>query len=237
MHTEYKLYTVKKGDTLAKISERFYGSANFIDKIMEYNWLKNANAIFINQQLELPGIEEVKIKPVDTKIEVNSPNILVPVPNGLNEIISTFGNIREYITKTGELSPRWNIDKLTTITLPFPIKYAGNFKQNIIQITSNKKLSKTFFETFQEIKDSKLTSEVKSFGGCFNFRAKRSSNNFSTHSWGISVDLNPLSNGMGTKGDMSPKLVTIFCEHGFKWGGDWTGRGCDPMHFQYCTGY
>ena len=24
---------------------------------------------------------------------------------------------------------------------------------------------------------------------------------------------------------------------GFAWGGDWSGAGKDPMHFQYCTGY
>lgn len=232
MHIEYRLYTIKKGDTLSQISDKFYGSPNFVDKIVEYNYLKNANAIFINQQIELPGIEE--IKPMDNII---IPGNSVVVPNGLNEIIKTFGNLKKYITSRGDLSPSWNIDNLITMTLPFPIKYSGNFNQNIIQMTCHKKLSKIFYDTFEDIQQEGLTKEIKSFGGCFNFRSKRSSNNFSTHSWGIAIDLNPLSNGMGTKGDMSPKVVEIFRAHGFKWGGDWIGKGCDPMHFQYCTGY
>jgi len=232
MTNEFKTYTIKKGDNLSNISTEFYGSPNFVDKIVEYNSLKNSNSIFINQQIILPGIEELKPFPYPNPVDR-----VIPVPNGLHEIISTFGDIRKYITRTGELSPTWNVEQLTSITLPFPIKYANNFRQNIIQITCHKKLNKTFYNVFNEILQKNLTNEVKSYGGCFNFRTKRKGSSFSTHCWGISIDLNPLSNGMGSKGDMSPKIVEIFREHGFKWGGDWIGKGCDPMHFQYCTGY
>ena len=236
MIKEYKIYTVKKGDTLAKISKEFYGSPNFIDKIVNYNNLKNANAIFINQQIELPGIEQVN-EPTITVLPLEQTNTIIKVPHGINEIISTFGNIKSYITKSGDLSPTWNIEHLTSATLPFSIKLAWDFDISINRITCHKKLARTFFNVFEEIKISKLESEIKSFGGAFNYRTKRRSGNFSTHSWGIAIDLNPLSNAMGTKGDMHPKIVEIFRKHGFKWGGDWAGKGCDPMHFQYCTGY
>jgi hypothetical protein len=32
-------------------------------------------------------------------------------------------------------------------------------------------------------------------------------------------------------------VVAAFKRSGFTWGGDWSGAGKDPMHFQYCTGY
>jgi hypothetical protein len=42
---------------------------------------------------------------------------------------------------------------------------------------------------------------------------------------------------MGTVGDTDARLVELFEGFGFLWGGRWPGRGKDPMHFQYCTGY
>lgn len=231
MNKEFRKYTIKTGDTLSAISDRFYGSPNFVDKIMSYNNFLDQDSIFPNQQIELPGIDQLE----EPKIVI--PNTAIKVPNGINEIIQTFGNLKEYISRSGELSPRWNTDKLTTIRLPFPIKLSWDFKQTVTQITCHKKIAGTFYTVFEEIEDANLKSEIKSFGGAFTFRSKRKSNNFSTHSWGIAIDLNPLSNGMGTRGDMSPAVVAIFRKHGFKWGGDWTGTGCDPMHFQYCTGY
>jgi hypothetical protein len=255
MNTEYKIYTVKAGDTLEKISSKFYNSPNFVEKIKNYNNLNDSNLIFINQQLELPGIEQINepaitvifdtlnnilshIKPdIKPMVEANNKPTIIKPPHGINEIINTFGDIRKYITRSGEISPSWHFNHLTTITLPFPIKLAWNLKTSVNSITCNKKLDIIFYNVFNEILKQGLQSEIKSFGGAFNFRMKRKSINYSTHAWGIAIDLNPLSNGMGTKGDMHPDIVEIFRNYGFKWGGDWIGKGRDPMHFQYCTGY
>ena len=59
----------------------------------------------------------------------------------------------------------------------------------------------------------------------------------STHTWGVAVDVNGAANKRGTRGDISPGILAIFERHGLKWGGEWRGRNCDPMHFRYCTGY
>jgi hypothetical protein len=42
---------------------------------------------------------------------------------------------------------------------------------------------------------------------------------------------------MGSAGNMDPRLVELFERHGFTWGGRWSGKNKDPMHFQYCSGY
>lgn len=49
--------------------------------------------------------------------------------------------------------------------------------------------------------------------------------------------LNPETNRQGSAEDMHPEIVALFREYGFKWGGDWSGKSKDTMHFQYCTGY
>jgi hypothetical protein len=90
---------------------------------------------------------------------------------------------------------------------------------------------------FTEIERRALRGEVRTFGGCYNVRSKRSGNRLSTHAWGIAIDLNPETNGMGRRGDLSAEVVEVFESFGFTWGGRWAGSGRDPMHFQYCTGY
>ena len=82
-----------------------------------------------------------------------------------------------------------------------------------------------------------LRDKLRSYGGCFNFRAKRSGSKLSTHAWGIAIDLNPETNGMGRDGDMPAGIVRVFESFGFTWGGRWSGAGKDPMHFQFCSGY
>jgi D-alanyl-D-alanine carboxypeptidase len=55
----------------------------------------------------------------------------------------------------------------------------------------------------------------------------------SVHAWGIAIDLNAASNKPGSRGDMDERVIKIFCEHGFYWGGNFG----DPMHFQFAVGY
>ena len=50
-------YTVKPGDTLARLAEQFYSSANKWEKIYEANkeQVKNPNYIFIGMKLIIPA--------------------------------------------------------------------------------------------------------------------------------------------------------------------------------------
>lgn len=50
---DFKLYIVKKGDTLTKISEKFFGDANHIDKIKTDNNISDKNIIHTNQILKI----------------------------------------------------------------------------------------------------------------------------------------------------------------------------------------
>ncbi len=48
-------YTVKPGDTLSKISEKFYGHANEYQKIADANGIENVNLIQVGQELDIPA--------------------------------------------------------------------------------------------------------------------------------------------------------------------------------------
>jgi D-alanyl-D-alanine carboxypeptidase len=164
---------------------------------------------------------------------------LVPIvpPHGLDQIVSTFGDIFGYIRKDHTLDPRWQTEQLATLSLPFPIVLSWDRSRHVERITCHKLLKPTFEEVFQAILKAGLESKITSFGGCFSFRPQRSGTKLSTHSWGIAIDLNPESNVQGTAGDIDPSIVAIFTKAGLAWGGDWQGRARDPMHFQFCTGY
>jgi hypothetical protein len=77
--------------------------------------------------------------------------------------------------------------------------------------------------------------------GCFSPRLKRVNGDLSTHSWGISVDLNAATNPLQAPGcsvvsDIPDAWVAEFEKRGFTWGGRFSGRR-DPMHFQLVAGY
>lgn len=159
------------------------------------------------------------------------------VPNGLNEVVSTFGNIAAYVKSDGTIDPRWERDNMIAIPIPFAIPLSWDKTKSVTTFRMHKLLKPVLQATFAEIVLRGLSREVKTYGGAYTFRAKRGVQKYSAHAWGIAFDLNTATNGMGGRGDMSIQLVNLLREFGWKWGGDWRGRGQDPMHFQYCTGY
>lgn len=83
---------------------------------------------------------------------------------------------------------------------------------------------------FKNIKDRKLTAQIRSWDGCFNIRNKRGAASASIHSWGLAIDINAAWNGFGKVPTMSKELVKCFKDAGFDWGGDWAKP--DGMHMQ-----
>ena len=158
-------------------------------------------------------------------------------PRGLDEIITVFGDINDYVGTDGQLEARWQMDYLERVPLPFPLRMSWDPARTILQMTCHRRLTSIFAAAFARIQERGLQPKITSFGGCFAFRPQRAGNKLSTHSWGIAIDLNPETNPQGSAGNMDPGIVEIFRFAGFEWGGDWPGKARDPMHFQFCTGY
>jgi hypothetical protein len=56
----------------------------------------------------------------------------------------------------------------------------------------------------------------------------------SNHAFGLALDVNPRTNGLSsTTWDMPKRLVEIFMEEGFDWGGYYSRKQLDAMHFEY----
>jgi hypothetical protein len=158
-------------------------------------------------------------------------------PSGLDQIITSFGDVHDYIQTDGTLDPLWQTEFIDHVALPFPLLLSWDHSKSVRQFACHKRLTTIFASVFANILAEELQPKVKSFGGCFAFRPERTSVKLSTHSWGIAIDLNPETNLQGSAGDMDAQVIEVFREAGFEWGGDWSGDRRDPMHFQFCTGY
>lgn len=70
-------------------------------------------------------------------------------------------------------------------------------------------------------------------GQCWGFARRKvaGTNVWSTHAWGLAVDLNAPSNWRGGRGDIPDHVVDMWENNGFAWGGMWLHT--DPMHFEF----
>ena len=152
-------------------------------------------------------------------------------PKGKDQIIRVFGTIKE-------CAMGLNLDY---VHLDRPIKLAWDDSVFITKFKAHKKLVPIFEEIFNKelgrYDEDEYNKMVKDFGGCFNIRYMKGRKKYSTHSWGIAIDLNVRDNPFGSKiSKQDKRLVEIFKKYGFIWGGDWEKRP-DPMHFQFAEGY
>lgn len=162
----------------------------------------------------------------------------LPVPNGVNDIIATFGDIYKYIGKDGTVVPEWQSLYMATTKIPFAMALSWAPSVRVTHIQCNHLLVSVITTVCNKLVSEGLQTLITTFGGCYAFRAQRRSHNkLSAHAWGIALDINPETNELGTEGNMDPRIVKIFEDNGFYWGGNFLGIHRDPMHFQYCTGY
>lgn len=226
-----QVYYVKRGDSLQKIAKALLGDPKLYARIAEYNALRDPNRLTVGQRLEIPSRREIAPPPAPTNATARPP------PHGLQALLGEFGDIYAYMKDDGTVDPRWETEHLARAAIPFPIPLSWDPSKQARSIYCHRRLVPVFSSVFAEIDRRGLRGEVRTFGGCYNVRSKRSGSKLSTHAWGIAIDLNPETNGMGQRGDLSAEVVEVFESYGFAWGGRWAGSGRDPMHFQYCTGY
>jgi hypothetical protein len=72
------------------------------------------------------------------------------------------------------------------------------------------------------------------YGGCFYPRFNRLTGSLgflSRHTWGMALDVNTDTNAQGSTPTLDCRVVRIFREHGFAWGGNFTRP--DGMHFEW----
>jgi hypothetical protein len=99
------------------------------------------------------------------------------------------------------------------------------------RVYCNRAIQPILEKAFENLIARNHVNELATWDGCFNVRMQRgSTNQWSLHSWGLAIDLNAATNGLGKRPTLSPGFVKCFTDAGFHWGGTWARP--DGMHFQ-----
>jgi hypothetical protein len=133
-------------------------------------------------------------------------------------------------------------DYLVTIALPYPMRLAWDTDTVVTKMRCHRLVANRFVAIFNDLLAHYGLAELKRlgidlFGGCFSFRKMRGGNDYSRHSWGIAIDLDPARNGLKqssktaqfAKAEYKP-MIDIFYKHGFVSLG--RERNYDWMHFE-----
>jgi hypothetical protein len=131
---------------------------------------------------------------------------------------------------------------LVTINLPYPMRLAWDLNTKVSRMSCHKLVADKFLGVFNDLlkhygyaKIVKLGIDL--FGGCFNFRKMRGGSDWSRHSWGLAVDLDPARNLLKetartarfARPEYKP-MIDIFYKHGFLSLG--VEKNYDWMHFE-----
>jgi len=128
---------------------------------------------------------------------------------------------------------------LVMIDLPYPMIYDG---KEVKRMRCHILVADNFMAVFAEILKTYGLAKIKAlgidkFGGCFNFRVMRGGSEYSRHSWGIAIDLDPERNLLKETSKTArfarqeyKKMIDIFYKHGFVSLG--REKNYDWMHFE-----
>jgi hypothetical protein len=131
---------------------------------------------------------------------------------------------------------------LITITLPYPMRLAWDKNVTVKTMRCHRLVADNFLRVFNELLKVYGYEKIKElgidlFGGCFNYRAMRGGSDYSRHSWGVAIDLDPERNQLKETAKTArfarpeyKQMIDIFYKHGFVGLGREQNR--DFMHFE-----
>ena len=133
-------------------------------------------------------------------------------------------------------------DNQIGLTLPYTMKLSWAKDKKINRFYCHAKVAGSLFRIFKKTLDAYGHEKIVElgldiWGGCFNVRKKRGGDNYSLHSYGIAVDLDPENNRLRWRSD---KAALARQEYDKFWeiveSEGWTSlgraKGYDWMHFQ-----
>ena len=144
----------------------------------------------------------------------------------LAAIKSVFGEFSARDLGTGfiEIDRTWVRSNIRTAAVPL-----------LGRVTCHRILFPQLEAALRQVEAENLRSLVnpEQYGGCYSPRYvdRIAGGRLSHHAWGIGIDVNVAENAFGTAPDQDQRLVKIFEDLGFTWGGRWLVP--DGMHFEW----
>lgn len=152
-------------------------------------------------------------------------------PTGYSQIVNRFGQPCNADARA--IYMYWRAaDNGVTYTVRFHRKLGGY----PTEMVSNKggKSTNLDNDVYGHIQNDHLSAYTKSGIYGYNCRYISGTTKYSTHAWGIAVDISSRYEPAGRcSSTVNYKFAPIFKNHRWRWGLDF----CDPMHFQYAYGY
>lgn len=160
---------------------------------------------------------------------------MIPVPHSYDDVLRTFGDIRQYINKDGTIKPEWEAQQIVRIPLPTIAPLAGEAKF-VTKVSVHRLLAGQASALYGAIYNAGLWATLGPYGGGYNYRPNRNDTaRPSLHSFGIAFDWDPNGFPNGSPLKRNPQLAEILRKAGWMLGEDFEHTK-DPMHFQYATG-
>ena len=147
---------------------------------------------------------------------------------------------KQIIAKYG--TPNEKGTYLKTINLPYPMRIAWDLDSKVTKMRCHTLVADKFLAVFNDLLahygyEKLVELGIDLYGGCFNFRKMRGGSEWSRHSWGIAIDLDPARNKLketkATARFARPEykpMIDIFYKHGFISLG--VEKNYDWMHFE-----
>ncbi len=158
-------------------------------------------------------------------------------PNGWAQMES-LGNPRDFLMPDGSIDAmRWE-GHLGLVTVDFPAPLPLSFAPDKIgqAIRVHPIAVEPFRRAFGLIYSEGRWNDLRDYGGGYTPRTQRgTTSKWSTHAWGLAIDVDVRRNPLGERPVIDLAIVRIFEACGFTWGGGW--RRPDGQHFQYASGY
>lgn len=155
-------------------------------------------------------------------------------PSGLQAVLDLYGDPRVFVRADGSLAPQWEREFTTLVQIPWRPVLSWDKSVAISSIRCHVKIADHVRHTMRRVHALGLSESLTEYGGGFAWRSQRGDTTKpSLHAWAAAWDWNPTENPRGSRPRIDRKVVAVFEEHGFLWGGRWPGKRVDGMHFQF----
>jgi hypothetical protein len=151
-----------------------------------------------------------------------------------------YGKNLRVLKGTAGPDPAWERANLVLVRLPWRAVAAWDKSITIKSLRVHRLVAESLTRILNKIWDvfgrSQKAIEAAGMhliGGAYNWRQMRGKNRLSMHALGCATDFDPERNGLGDPTpEMDRRVVEIFEEEGWVWGGRWSPLSRDGMHFQ-----